>query len=286
MTASLSASYTWCERLTRRRAANFAYAFVILPRTQQRAMNALYAFLRIADDIADSSEPIERKWVALQAWRRGFSDALLGCPTHVVHPALVHTIHRFRIPVEYLQELLDGVQEDLIRSRYATFAELYRYCYRVASVVGLACIHIWGFRNEQAKQYAEWSGIAFQLTNILRDIAEDAQRGRIYLPTEELHAFGCREEQLLHGPFDEAYRRFMRFQVQRAYEYYERAAPLQDLLEPAGKAVFQVMTRIYRGVLDVIARSGFDGLQARARLSAWRKLGLVLQAIPVRFGWM
>ncbi|MCS6977209.1 MAG: squalene/phytoene synthase family protein [Gemmatales bacterium] len=286
MTTGISSSYLWCERLTRSRAGNFAYAFLILPRAQQRAMHALYAFMRIADDIADSADPVEQKWVALQAWRRGLVDALEGRPTHLVHPALVDTVNRYRIPSGYLQELLDGVQEDLIRSRYATFAELYRYCYRVASVVGLACIHVWGFRDERAKHYAEWSGIAFQLTNILRDLFEDAQRGRIYLPLEELLAFGCSEEHLLQGRLDARFREFMQFQLQRAYQYYDLAAPLRDLLEPAGRAVFQVMTRIYRGVLDVVAHRGVEHLRQRASLSPWRKIGLVMEAIPVRFGWM
>lgn len=286
MATGISASYLWCERLTRRRAGNFAYAFLILPRAQQRAMHALYAFMRIADDIADSAEPVERKWVELQAWRRGLVDALAGCPTHPVHPALADTIRRYRIPPKYLQELLDGVQEDLIRSRYANFEELYHYCYRVASVVGLACIHVWGFRDESAKRYAEWSGIAFQLTNILRDLFEDAQRGRIYLPREELRAFGCSEDQLLQGRFDAAFEEFMQFQLQRAYQYYELAAPLRELLEPAGRAVFQIMTRIYRGVLDAVAQRGVERLRQRASLSPWRKVGLVVQALPVRFGWM
>jgi phytoene synthase len=283
---NLSCSYAWCERLTRSRAGNFWYSFVVLPREQQRAMAALYAFMRIADDITDGPEPVESKWVALQAWRRGLAQALAGRMTHPVHPALMHTLKRYQIPPEYLQQLLDGVQEDLIRSRYATFAELYDYCFRVASVVGLCCIHIWGFREHRALQYAEWSGVAFQLTNILRDLAEDARRGRIYVPTEELAAFGCREEQLLHGPYDAAYQALMQFQLRRAYEYYDRSAPLQQLLEPPGRAVFQIMTRIYRGLLDAVARRGFDQPAERVSLSRWHKAGLVLQAIPVRLGWV
>jgi phytoene synthase len=285
MTLTLARSYEWCVRLTRQRAGNFYYAFLILPREQRRAMCALYAFMRVADDLTDSDAPVEQKWVSLQAWRRGLIDALDGRCTHASHPALVHVVERYRIPPLYLQELLDGVQEDLIRSRYATFEELYRYCYRVASAVGLACIHIWGYDESKAEQYAEWSGIAFQLTNILRDVAEDARGGRIYLPQEELKRFGCTEDQLLNGPFDQRYQELMRFQVERARDFYERSRPLRQHLQPAGRAVLQVMTRIYRGVLDAVERRGFDRVNERVSLSPWHKAGLLVQALPVRFGW-
>jgi squalene synthase HpnC/squalene synthase HpnD len=285
MTWSLARSFDYCTRLTRQRAGNFFYAFLILPRAQRRAMCTLYAFMRIADDLTDSDEPIEQKWVGLQAWRRGLIDALSGRCSHPVHPALVHVVERYRIPPLYLQELLDGVQEDLIHSRYASFEELYRYCYRVASAVGLACIHVWGYDDAKAEQYAEWSGIAFQLTNIVRDVAEDARHGRIYLPQEDLLRFGCTEEQLLAGPFDVHYQQLMQFQVDRARDYYERARPLWNHLQPAGRAVFQVMTGIYEGILDAIERRGFDQVCERVRLSPWHKAGLLLQAVPVRFGW-
>jgi len=285
MSLSAARSYDWCCRLTRQRAGNFYYAFLILPREQRRSMCALYAFMRIADDLTDSGDPIEIKWVNLQAWRRGLVDALAGRCTHPVHPALVHTVTRFGIPATCLQELLDGVQEDLIRSRYATFAELYGYCYRVASVVGLACIHIWGYDDKRAEQYAEWSGIAFQLTNILRDVAEDARNGRIYIPQDELKAFGCTEEQLLNGPFDSHYQELMRFQVRRARDYYDRARPLREHLRAPGRAVLQVMTCIYQGVLDAVERRGFHQINERVSLSPWRKAGLLVQALPVRLGW-
>jgi phytoene synthase len=248
-------------------------------------MCALYAFMRIADDIADDHIPIEQKWVGLQAYRAGFLDALAGRYSHPVHPALADIVRRYGIPPHYLQELLDGVQEDLIRSRYRRFADLYQYCYRVASVVGLCCIHIWGHNAPEAEKYAEAYGIAFQLTNILRDVAEDAENGRIYLPQEDLESFGCAEEQLLLGPWDERYQRLMRFEVQRAKEYYHRAEPLACHLAPPGKAVLQVMTSIYRGLLDRIERRGFDRRNERVRLSRWHKLGLLVQAVPVRLGW-
>ena len=285
MHRALARSYDYCARLARRRAANFYYAFLILPRDQRRAMYALYAFMRVADDLTDSDQPVEKKWVALQAWRRAYERALDGDFSHVVHPALIDVVRRFQVPPDYLRSLLDGVQEDLIRSRYETFAELYSYCYRVASVVGLACIHVWGYDHPRAEQYAEWCGIAFQLTNILRDVREDACCGRVYLPQQDLRRFACSEDQLMHGPWDERYQELMRFEVARARSYYDRAAPLADHLQPSGRAVLKVMTRIYGGLLDAIERRGFDCEPTRVRLSRWHKVAVLAQAVPIRFGW-
>jgi phytoene synthase len=173
---------------------------------------------------------------------------------------------------------------DLFHNSYATFAELYRYCYRVASAVGLACIHIWGFADERAKTCAESAGIAFQLTNILRDLREDAARGRVYLPQEELLRFGYRSEQLHAGERDDRFRALMRFQVARARQYYDAARPLAAFLPPPGRAVFQVMIRTYRGLLDAIEARDYDVFSGRVSLSRWRKLSLVVQAVPTRLG--
>ena len=163
---------------------------------------------------------------ALEDWRRQLGEALAGVYNHPLPPALHATLTRFAIPRDYLDAVLDGVGMDLDTVRYATFGDLYPYCYRVASAVGLACIHIWGFDRPEAKDYAEAAGIAFQLTNILRDLAEDAGRGRVYLPREDLERFGYGEEQLLRGERDDAFRRLMQFEVARARSYYDAARPL------------------------------------------------------------
>ncbi len=284
MSLSLADSYTYCERLARREAGNFYHAFRLLPRPQHRAMCALYAFMRIADDLSDGPQSIPEKCALLDNWRKQLDLALAGTYTHRLHAALHDTIRSYAIPRQYLVDVLDGVCMDLEPLRFQTFADLYAYCYRVASAVGLACIHIWGFERPEAKVHAEAAGIAFQLTNILRDLAEDAARGRVYLPREDLKRFGYSEEQLGRGERNEAFRELMRFQVQRARSYYEAAEPLAKLLKPAGRAVCLVMARTYRGLLEAIERRDYDVFSGRVQLSRWHKMALALRAFPVRWG--
>jgi len=176
---SLDDSYRYCETLTRQQAGNFYPAFRILPRGQRLSMCALYAFNRIADDCGDEDAPLEVKRLKLDEWRRGLQGCLRGDFHHPTHAALADTVRRHSIPIEYLEAVLDGVAMDLSPVMVETFVELRRYCYQVASAVGLACIHIWGFSDDSAKVYAEEAGIAFQLTNILRDLKEDAERDRV-----------------------------------------------------------------------------------------------------------
>jgi phytoene synthase len=278
-------SYAYCERLARRQAGNFYPAFRLLPAGQRRALCALYAFFRIADDIADAPEPADARAAALGGWRRQLHEALAGVYRHSVHAALHHTLTAYRVPPGYLEDVLDGVAMDLATDRYDTFGDLYRYCYRVASAVGLACIHVWGFAADEARVHAEAAGIALQLTNILRDLGEDAARGRVYLPREDLDRFGYPAEGLAAARRDAAFRALMRFEVDRARGYYARAEPLGPLLRPAGRAVFQVMLRTYRGLLDVIEGRDYDVFSSRVRLSGWHKLWLAARALPVRWGW-
>ncbi len=285
MTSALARSYAYCERLARREAGNFYHAFRILPRPQRQAMCALYAFLRVADDLGDGPGPAEAKRGPLAEWRRRMNRALAGKYDHRLHAAFHDTVRRHRIPPVYFDAVLDGVEMDLEPVAIAHFDELYRYCYRVASAVGLACIHIWGFAHPDAKIYAESAGIGFQLTNILRDLKEDADRGRVYLPREDLDRFGYSPEQLRRGERDDCFRALMRFEVERARLYYDASLPLAKLLTPPGRAVFQVMRRTYRGLLDAIERRRYDVFSRRVRLSPWRKLSLVAQALPVRWGW-
>jgi len=286
MTISLADSYRYCEQVARKEAGNFYHAFRVLPRSERQAMCALYAFLRLTDDLGDSPDPELEKRLRLADWRRQFDGAMAGEYTHSIHPAFHHTLKTHGIPPQYLQDVIDGVEMDLKITSYACFADLYQYCYRVASAVGLACIYIWGFKDERAKEYAEKAGIAFQLTNILRDLGEDAARGRIYLPTEDLDRFGYPAEKLARGERDERFRSLMRFQIERARSYYDQSQPLTPLLPSPGRAVFQVMTRTYRGLLDAIESRDYDVFSSRVCLSNWRKLGLVVQALPVRLGWV
>jgi phytoene synthase len=285
MTSELARSYAYCDRLARREAGNFYAGFRVLPRPQRLATCALYAFLRIADDLSDEPGETGHKRALLAGWREGLDRALFGEYTHRLHPALHHTLRTYGVPRKYLDAALDGVEMDLAPVSFATFSDLRVYCYRVASVVGLSCLHVWGFTAERALEYAEDAGLAFQLTNILRDLGEDAGRGRVYLPQDELERFGYDPQQLRTGQRDAAFRELMRFQVERARSYYESAWPLVRLLKPAGRAVFLVMARTYRGLLDVIERRDYDVFSSRVRLSSWRKLLLTLTALPARWGW-
>jgi phytoene synthase len=286
MTPTLADSYRYCEKIAKREAGNFYHAFRVLPRGQRQAMCALYAFLRLTDDLGDGLGPAGEKRNSLLDWRRRFERSMHGDYSHPLHPALHHTIRCHGIPTQYVQDVIDGVEMDLNTQSYATFVELYQYCYRVASAVGLACIHIWQFQDERAKELAEKAGIAFQLTNILRDLGEDAHRGRVYLPVEDLDRFSYPVEKLICGNRDESFRSLMCFEVERARHYYDVSQSLSDMLPPAGRAVFLIMTRTYRGLLDAIERRDYDVFSRRVSLSHWRKLGLVVQALPVRLGWI
>ncbi len=271
--------------MARREARNFYHAFRLLPAAKRKAMCALYAFMRVADDLTDDTESVTAKRQALANWRRQMDEALCGVYQHPLHPAFQHTVEHYQIPRRYLVDVLEGVGMDLDIDHYETFADLYRYCYRVASAVGLACIHIWGFTDERALVCAESAGIALQLTNILRDLGEDAARGRVYLPREDLERFGYGIADIRSGRRDEHFRALMAFQVQRASNYYEAAIPLSNYLDPAGRAVFLVMMRTYRGVLEAIVERDYDVFSGRVGLSRLRKLWLAAQVLPLRWGW-
>jgi phytoene synthase len=277
-------SYAYCERLAARAAGNFYHGFRLLPADQRRAMCSLYAFLRIADDLSDDGGSVEERRQSLDEWREGLAACLAGDYRHPIHPALHHAVERYGIPVGRLEDVLDGMEMDLHIASYDTFADLYTYCYRVASAVGLCCISIWGFRGEEAPRAAEAAGVALQLTNILRDVAEDAGRGRIYLPKEDLDRFGVQAEDLRRGVRDERFAALMRFQAERAYEYYNAALPLTGLLAPPGRAIFLVILRTYRALLDAIVERDFDVFTGRIRLGRWYKLWLAARALPVRWG--
>lgn len=285
MNPALVRSYRFCEEVARREAGNFYPAFLLLPAPQRRGMCALYTFMRIADDLSDEPMPTHVKRQQLADWRGGLRAALTGRYAHPSHAALHDTLDKYRIPPRYLEAVIDGVEMDLEPSAYRTFADLRNYCWHVASVVGLSCIHIWGFHGNDALRYAEDAGIAFQLTNILRDLGEDAARGRVYLPEEDLARFGYNQDRLRQGVCDGSFRALMRFQVQRARSFYQSGWRLIPRLSPAGQAVFLMMARTYRGLLGEIRRRDYDVFCSRVRLPRWKKLLFALAALPVRFEW-
>jgi phytoene synthase len=243
--------------------------------------------MRVTDDLADEPADVAQKRLCLAEWRGGLLAALEGHFSHPVHPALSDAVGRFAIPSRFLLDVIDGVESDLSPVNFATFAELYPYCYRVASAVGLACVRVWGLRPgavwDEADAPAEAAGVAFQLTNILRDLGEDLAHGRVYLPTEELAAFGCPPESWSRPT--EAFCAMMRFQASRAREFYRKAAPLDRLLSADGRAVYRVMDGTYRRLLGEIERCGFDVLARRVRVPRWRKGLILLGGWAAKLGW-
>jgi phytoene synthase len=280
MTPDLQAcarSYGYCIRVARSRAKNFYYSFLLLSKQQRKAMCAIYAFMRYCDDLSD--DPGANR-AAIERWRAEMEEALEGrFSEHPVWPAFHHTVRRFGIPHEYFRAMIDGVLSDLQPRRIQTFDELYRYCYQVASVVGLTIVHIFGFDTRTVLPLAEKCGVAFQLTNILRDIREDAALGRIYLPAEDLRKFGVTEDDLLTGNGNQAFLRMMRFEAARARAYYNESLPLLDLIHPRSRPSLWAMVTIYSSLLDRIERSNYDVFRRRVRLSLIEKSWIVVRAL-------
>ncbi len=202
--------------VTKNSNTSFYYSFALLPRYKREAISAVYAFCRYTDDIVDEGTDERRKGLLLRKWRMELGQALRGTSTYPLLNQLSATARKFNIPVDHFYELIRGMEIDLTKTRYATFEELREYCYLVASTVGLMCRQIFGYRNESTRDYAINLGIALQLTNILRDVKDDAKRGRIYLPQEDLRRFGCSEEDLFAGRYTPEFANLMRFECDRA----------------------------------------------------------------------
>ena len=284
---SVDESFAHCRRVARARARNFHYSFLLLPKEQKNAMCAIYAFMRYSDDISDDgSPPLENRQKRLDAWRAKLADALAGrFGNDPVLPAFAAAIDRYDIPRSYFTELIDGMQSDLRPAVYRTFDELYRYCYQAASVVGLTTIHVLGFDRPAALQLAEKCGVAFQLTNIMRDVSEDAGLGRVYLPEEDLERFGLSRGEILEGavkPADERFRQLMEFQWARAERYYQEAAPLLAMVKQRSQPALWAMVALYHGILLRIRSLKYNVLDRRVRLSDWEKTWIVLRALKLR----
>lgn len=269
---------SYCAALVRRAKTNFYYAFVFLPRPRREAIFAAYAFSRHTDDLVDDAESPEAGARALTAWREQLHACYDGRPTHPIALNLQETLQRFPIPRAHFLHLIEGVEMDLRKRRYATFDELHEYCYRVASVIGLICIEIFGYRNPASRDYAVNLGVALQLTNILRDIKEDAERDRIYLPAEDLARFGYPESDLLSTTYNQAFTDLMAFQCQRAWGYYDRAA--EYLPEEDRPSLFsaEIMGRIYARILRRIESHNYRVFDGRVRVGNPTKLGIALSA--------
>lgn len=269
--SDLAASYGFCRRIARQRARNFYYSFLLLSRTQRDAMCAIYAFMRYCDDISEAEGATAG---AIEQWRGDLDRALAGdSPENPLWPAFRDTVERYKIPHEYFHQMIDGVSGDLGPRCIQSFEELYRYCYQVASVVGLTIIHVFGFDSPQALPLAEKCGIAFQLTNILRDVREDSLNERIYIPEEDIRRFGA---DLFK--YDERFVALLSFEAKRASDYYEQSRPLLDLVAPRSRASLWALMEIYRRLLERIERARYDVLAERVRVPAWEKIAILARA--------
>ena len=278
MSVSLEESYALCRRIARQTGKNFYYSFLVMPPAKRAAMCAVYAFMRRSDDIADGADNPTAALDGLRRWRAQVDTALnggeAGDPTL---PALVETVRRYQIPRRHFHEVLDGAEMDQTTARYATFDELYKYCYRVASAVGLVVLPIFGcgHKDEAALGPAEACGIAFQLTNILRDVKEDAQMGRVYLPLEDLQRFGVALDDVLNARATPQFLEMMKFEAMRAHGFYDKAWPLLDLIDADSRGTLAVMIAIYGGILRKIENNNFAVFDERIRLSTAEKLWIV-----------
>jgi len=268
---TLEASYAFSRRIARTRARNFYYSFLLLSREQKDAMCAMYAFMRYCDDISEGDGASQE---AIDRWRQDLGCALRGDFTaNPVWPAFHDTVKRYKIPHQYFYEMIDGVSSDLNARQIQTFDELYHYCYQVASVVGLTIIHIFGFDSPEALVLAEKCGIAFQLTNILRDVREDRENGRIYIPAEDIARFGANL-----AKYDGRFIDLMRFEAERARRYYDESRPLIGMVHDGSRRSLWALIEIYRKLLDRIESANFAVLDGRIRVPAWEKIGILASA--------
>jgi 15-cis-phytoene synthase len=280
-------AYSVCRGITRTAAKNFYYAFLVLPRPKRQALCAVYAFMRRCDDIADDvtlSFPERRQ--KLDTWLEALHRVQQGQPTDdPILLALTDAQRRYAIPAGLLDELAHGTATDVeeapealsdtvpgVTVQYATFEDLRRYCYSVASVVGLVCIHIFGYRDPEAEPLAERCGLAFQLTNIIRDVKEDAAMGRVYLPLEDLAQFGLSVSELITSPDPTRFRPLLALEADRAREFYASGDELIPYISEDSQPALWVLVNIYRSLLEKIAEKQYDVFTAKVSLSRWEKL--------------
>ena len=266
--------HDYCQDKAAKSGSSFYYSFMFLPAERRQAITALYAFCREVDDVVDECHDLSLAQTKLEWWRQEVGRVYNGTPTHPVGLALKDVIKGFRLPQEQLLEIIDGMAMDLSQTRYLDFKGLQLYCYRVASVVGLLAAEIFGYQDRQTLKYAHDLGLAFQLTNIIRDVGEDARRGRIYLPIEDLQRFEVPAKDLLEARYSDAFRELMAFQAERAEKFYDQAFAQLPAIDRKAQRPGLVMAAIYRTLLREIARDGFLVLDRRTSLTPLRKVWL------------
>ncbi|TVO65750.1 presqualene diphosphate synthase HpnD [Denitromonas ohlonensis] len=264
--------HEYCQQKAATSGSSFYYSFLFLPIERRQAIMALYAFCREVDDIVDDNLDPSIAQSKLDWWRSEILRLDKSEATHPVGLALTEVRKRFSLPTEQLLEIIDGMQMDLAQTRYLDFKTLRLYCYRVASVVGLLAAEIFGYQDRQTLKYAHDLGLAFQLTNIIRDVGEDARRGRIYLPVEDLQRFSVPASDLLQGEHSDKFVALMQFQTERAISFYDQAMAQLPAIDRKAQRPGLIMAAIYRTLLDEIARDGFLVLDRRTSLTPVRKL--------------
>jgi phytoene synthase len=278
--SAIRESYRYCQEIAKKRAKNFYYSFLLLEEPKRNAMCAVYAFMRRCDDLSDEPDVARDKVEqSIASWRLELDRALSGqLAADPLWPAFCDTVQRYAIPHRFFHEMIDGVMSDVNPQQMATYEDLYEYCYKVASVVGMTIIHIFGFTSMRALLLAEKCGIAFQLTNILRDVREDAEMGRVYLPSEDLRRFGVTAEQLKNGVENDRFRQLMKFEASRAHACYDESAELLKLIDRRSRRSLWALRAIYQLLLRKIERARFAVLSRRINVSKTTKVALLLAA--------
>lgn len=272
MSRPATAANTYCQEKAAASGSSFYYSFLFLEPVRRQAITALYAFCREVDDVVDECPDPALAQTKLAWWRGELDELYAGSPTHPVTLALQEAMQSFSLPHEQLTEIIDGMEMDLHQARYVDFKSLHLYCYRVASVVGLLAAEIFGYSDRRTLKYAHDLGLAFQLTNIVRDVGEDARRGRIYLPLDELQRFDVTESDLIESRYSEKFSALMRFQIERARAMYAQAFAQLPAADRRSQRAGLVMAAIYQSTLDEIERDGYRVLHQRIALTPLRKL--------------
>ena len=264
------------DRLAHAAGSNFYYSFLLLPPAKRRAIKDVYAFCRILDDIVDQDHSGRDPYSELQFWRDEIESCYRGIPETAFGERLSDTIDLFELPRQPFIDLIDGMEMDLKWQSYQTFADLREYCYRAASTVGLICIEIFGYESPRTREYAVNLGLALQLTNILRDLKEDVDRGRIYIPLEDLERFGYSEKHLRSHLYNAPFIQLMKFEHARASSYFEKASASLPGADRSSMFAAEIMSQIYRELLDSIANFQYDVFRNRVTISKRRKMQIAL----------
>lgn len=275
--SALSKKASYSQEVTQKSKSSFYYSFLLLPGLKREAIYTVYAFCRFIDNIVDEKLSVGQSAEdLLRRWRQELDDCYEGRATHPITVELAEYVRRFKIPKIYFEGLIKGAEMDLFVKRYETFSDLYQYCYRVAALVGLMCIEIFGYSNPQAREYAVHLGVALQLTNILRDLREDAEKGRIYLPREDLQRFGYTEDELLSGTINPAFVALMTFECERARNYFRKAATLLPKEDRAALFAAEIMGAIYYQLFCRIESNPSAVLGGKISLPGYQKALIAL----------